>query len=362
MWRTNFPDRTEESKRKHGSSQVIVGLPGLLLGLVALLLVTAEAKSYGVNSLSTSGCHFAQNVDNDLGDDRSPVVVGSKGVYYVGDSGTGSFFSSDLTLQTSTETLIDGLFSDLGNGHLWTFATSSEDWLNGDSIGSGTRITHLIPLAADAEGNLDTDGSRDVVTLSTALNPYWDQNPQPRIYLGMGELVFTASIAAPSEFAGAFLVDIATGEVTRIHEMADGEVWTIASYSDNFETENWVASGVMERTAEGIKLLSVYSNWDVDPYVGGVYRYNLDGSLHSKLYTGFLDDCATFTVNYWSNDNKRWFAHAESAPTNDATDTPRIPGLTDSEWILSCVADHYNSGSTMSCAVCSLVSALWSLF
>jgi len=341
------------------SSSVFLVFFLVATALVALLLVTAEAKSYGVNSLSKSGCHFAQNVDNDLGDDRSPVVVGSKGVYYVGDSGTGSFFSSNLTLQTTTSTLVDGLFSDLGNGHLWTFGTSSETWL-GDDIVSGTRITHLIPLVADADGNLDTDESRDVVTLSTALNPYWNEDPTPRIFLGMGEFVFTASFAAPSEFAGAFLVDIATGEVTRIHEMADGQVWNTDPYAE--ETENWASSGVMERTAEGIKLLAPYANWDVNPREGGVYRYNLDGSYHSKIYSGFLDDAATFTVNYWSNDNKRWFAHAEGAPWNDATDTPRIPGLTDSEWVLSCVADHYNSGSTMSCAVCSLVSALWSLF
>ncbi len=80
-------------------------------------------------------------------------------------------------------------------------------------LGELTRITHLVPLVADADGNLDTDESRDVVTLSTALNPYWgDESPTPRIFLGMGELVFTSAIAAPSEYAGAFLVDIATGE------------------------------------------------------------------------------------------------------------------------------------------------------
>jgi hypothetical protein len=169
----------------------------LVFFLVATaLLVAAEAKSYGVNSLSKSGCHFAQNVDDDVADDRSPVVVGSKGVYYVGDSGTGSFFSSNLTLQTTTGTTIDGLFSDLGNGHLWTFATSSEAWLSSpgyNGVDEGTMITHLIPLAADADGNLATDESREVVTLSTALNPYWNEDPKARIFLGMGELVFTAS-------------------------------------------------------------------------------------------------------------------------------------------------------------------------
>ena len=103
------------------SSSVFLVFFLVATALVALLLVTAEAKSYGVNSLSKSGCRFAQNLQSDttLGDDRSPVVVGSQGVYYVGDGRTGSFFSSNLTLQQTTTTKIDGLFSDLGNGLVW---------------------------------------------------------------------------------------------------------------------------------------------------------------------------------------------------------------------------------------------------
>jgi len=143
-----------------------------------------------------------------VGYDRSPVVVGSKGVYYVGDGGTGSFSSSNLTLQVSTETNIDGLFSDLGNGHQWTFGTSSSTWLQADGNGElspGTMLTHLIPLVADADGNLARgDASRHVVALSTALNPYWNEYPLPMLFLSMGELVFTSSFKAPSAFAGAF--------------------------------------------------------------------------------------------------------------------------------------------------------------
>jgi hypothetical protein len=237
------------------------------LTVVALLLGTAEA-SYGVNSLSESLCHFAQRVDHDVGDDRSPVVVGSKGVYYVGDGGTGSFFSSNLTLQVSTP--------------------------------------------AD-----------------------------------------TSSFKGSSAFAGAFHVDIASGKVTLIHEMADGQVWTTDTPLQ--ASGNWAASGVMERRGDTIKLLAPNPNWGVDRYQGGVYRYHLNGTFHSKLYTGYLDDDAPFTVNYWSNHNKRWFAHAQGAPTN-ADGTPRFPALTENEWILSCGADHFWSGaSTMSCAVCSLV-------
>jgi hypothetical protein len=337
--------------------------------VAALLLVQAEARSYGVNSLSKSSCRFAQEVDvavgefPSLGDDRSPVVVGSSGVYYVGDARTGSFYKN-LTLQATTTTRIDGLFSDLGNGDLWTFGTSSSTWLAvalNAAIPEATRLTHLIPLAADAEGQLSTDEGREVVALSSPLFPH-QYDIQPTLFLGMGEFVYASSAEGPSEFAGVFLVDIATGTVERIYEMAEGEAWVVNPRGD--ETENWVTSGVMERSGETIKLLAVYSNWTDDAaYTGGVYRYNVDGSLHSKVYRGFLDDAATFTVNYWSNDDKRWFAHGETAPLN-ADESPRIPGLTESEWILSCAADHYNASgaSTMSCAVCALVSAMWSSF
>jgi hypothetical protein len=49
--------------------------------------------------------------------------------------------------------------------------------------------------------------------------------------------------------------------------------------------------------------------------------------------------------------------------TLNPDDSPRIPGLTEDGWILACAAGHWTSGaSTTSCAVCSLVSALWSFF
>ena len=68
------------------------------------------------------------------------------------------------------------------------------------------------------------------------------------LFLGMGELEFTLSFKAPSAFAGAFHVDIASGKVTLIHEMADGQVWTTDTPVEG--TENWAASGVMERSFE----------------------------------------------------------------------------------------------------------------
>jgi hypothetical protein len=268
------------------SSSSHFGLVFLVFFVVAaLLLVTAEAsKSYGVNSLSHSSCRFAQDMESGvLGDDRSPVVVGSKGIYYVGDGRTGSFYQN-LTLQNSTTTKIDGLFSDLGDGRLWTLGTSSSAWLTrGDANLDPTRITHLIPLAADAEGNLSTDEGRDVVALSSALNPRYYPDLRPMVFYGMGEFVFASVIQAPSEFAGAFLVDIASGNVTHIHEMADGDTWRTDPLAQ--QAENWVASGVMERTAAGIKLLAAYGNEEEeDTFVGGIYRYNLDGSPLQALH------------------------------------------------------------------------------
>jgi hypothetical protein len=339
----------------------------LLLLLLAVAVALSESKSYGVKSLSNTSCVFAQGMAASepylLGSDRSPLVVGSTGLYYVSDDVTSNFDPSDITLRSTSTTLIDGLFSDLGDGSYWTFATSSTTWFSFDAadVDPSARITHLIPLAPDTDGALVPDWRRGIVVLSAPLNPYSDdyEARQPSVFLGMGELVFAAAIDGPSDEAGVFLVTTATGQVTLIQGPTESNhrAWSAATLS-----RNWARWGVMERSAGStITLLAAGRNSSKSGAMeGGIYRYNLDGSVRSRVYRHHLGDAATFTVNYWqaTRAGRRWFAHGKSVPSD-------IVGLTQSEWVLSCRADHWHtSGASISapCYGCSLLSTVLSTF
>jgi hypothetical protein len=329
-------------------------------------VAVSEAKSYGVKSLSNTSCVFAQGIAASepylLGDDRSPLVVGATGLYYVSDDVTSNFDPSNITLRSTSTTLIDGLFSDLGEGSFWTFATSSTTWFSFDvaDVDPSARITHLIPLVPDTDGALVTDWRRGVVL---SANPYSDdyETSQPSVFLGMGELVFAAAIDGPSDEARVFLVTVATGHVTRIQDPAESNRASWTTSPPATLTRNWARWGVMERSAgSAITLLAAGRNSKSGATDGGIYRYNLDGSVRARVYRHYLGDAATFTVNYWQagRANRRWFTHGKSVPSDIAT-------LTQSEWVLSCKADHWHaSGAAIPtpCYGCSLLSTMWSSF
>ena len=223
-------------------------------------------------------------IDHDglSGDDRGGIAVTNEYVYIVGDDSTARY---DLDLQNGESfPRVDGLFSDLGNGQLYTLYNPIVGIPDANNIDS-MYITEIRTLNADL-----TLGS-GTITLSDSIAFGWDSdyNYQSGIFAGNGFLLLYSSPQS-----SWFVVDLQDGIVTNLGLLPN----FYGSYS-----ENWAFWGIAEFTESG------YSAIYRDDNSTNIVRKGLPDQTPTILASfNDISDMASLTYAPWNN---RWYFHFE---------------------------------------------------
>jgi hypothetical protein len=229
------------------------------------------------------------DINSLAGDDRGGIAVTNDYVYIVGDDSTARY---DLDLQNGqTFPRMDGLFSDLGNGQLYTLYNSIIGIPDADFIDS-MYITEIRTLNADLTLGTGT------ITLSDSIAFGWDSNYsfESGIFAGNGFLLIYSS--PRSKF---YAINLQDGTVTDL-----GEVSNFIGY----ESETWAYWGVAEFTPNGYA--AIYRNNDGNAEIS---RYTIsDHTISTFASFGQLEDMANFTYAPWNN---RWYFHVEGGTDFD---------------------------------------------
>ncbi|GAB5539550.1 MAG: hypothetical protein Salg2KO_16530 [Salibacteraceae bacterium] len=272
-----FDSPNDESPFDEGSTVTVGPINGDINFYYGELI---DANEFYMSTLSTNGSVMDHNAFS--GDDRGGIAVTEDYVYYVGDFQTVRADAANLGNMISLPQR-DGIFSDLEDGDLFTFAN------NGTPM-SGTYFTNY-----EVDEIIPMNTSLDLITNQTinlsepiAIDNNFGQNI---ICAGYGYVLIWTSIDQT-----LYHIDLATGDVSDIGT---------ASYAQlAFNTaETWSAWGVAEQI-EGDYYLTYRSN-------GGqsIVRYNISTSLQSTVQAYFnLSDMATITFSPW---NSRMYFHHE---------------------------------------------------
>jgi hypothetical protein len=141
-------------------------LLAVVLAVAALATLSEASRTYGVTSLSVSDCTVRDDLQSEIGDNRSSMAITPTRLFHLGDNVMVSFNATTLADDVLLP-ITDGIISDLGDGALWALAFDNSTFLNGNDAEDGTyNITHVIPLTAD---NATVNASRSVIALSQPL-------------------------------------------------------------------------------------------------------------------------------------------------------------------------------------------------
>lgn len=222
-------------------------------------------------------------VDHDAltGDDRGGIAVTTNYVYIAGDNNIARY---DLDLQNPTSySRIDGFFSDLGTGQLYTLYNPLTGIPNSSLIDS-MYVTEIRSL------NNDLTLGTTVITLSDSIPFGYDMNYDiSGIFAGNGFVI----IYSRSHHAW-YVIDLVDGIVTNLGTIAEPEFnWS----------ENWSVWGVAEFDG------TAYSVLFRDYNDQNIHRRVLpnQASTVAATFTD-LSDLASFTYAPWNN---RWYFHYE---------------------------------------------------
>jgi hypothetical protein len=119
-------------------------LLAVVLAVAALATLSEASRTYGVTSLSITDCAVHDNLQPEIGDDRSGMAITPTRLFHLGDNFMVSFNATTLADDVLLP-ITDGIISDLGDGALWTLAFDNSTFLNANDAEGGTyNITHVI--------------------------------------------------------------------------------------------------------------------------------------------------------------------------------------------------------------------------
>lgn len=239
--------------------------------------------SFEITSLATTNGHAEDFYNVMFGDDRGGIAVSDSFVFVVDDYGTVRY-DLDLTPGSATAffDVMDGIFSDLANGDLYTLWNGIED-PDYNFYNFPFTVTELKEL------NNDLIPQSNSVTLSSPIvvSNNFSQNG---IFPGAGFLILYNG-----NDGHYYVIKIPSGEVT------DLGAGLMPSF---YYSENWSDWGVGEFNGTDYSIL--YRS-----YLGAaqVNRINITTGVETVV-SNFTDlsDMASFTYAPWKN---RWYFHHE---------------------------------------------------
>ena len=235
---------------------------------------------FTINSLTVNDSVVVDH-DGLSGDDRGGIAVTTDYIYIVGDDSTARY---DLDLQNGQSfPKMDGIFSDLGNGQLYTLYNPIEGIPDYDMVDS-MFITEIRTLNADLTLGAGTITLSDSIAFGNNYDGY-----KSGIFAGNGFLLL---YSAPS--SAWFAIDLQDGIVTNLGSLP---------YFEGSNSESWAFWGIAEFTENGYA--AIYR----DNNSTNIVRKGLPNQTPTVL-TSFNDisDMASFTYAPWNN---RWYFHFE---------------------------------------------------
>lgn len=238
----------------------------------------ARTGTFTIDTITNNNLVLADH-DAVTGDDRGGVAITDSSIYYVGDNGTVRF-DLDLTTQSVTLPVMDGIFSDLSARKIWTLYNSANSSLPSAFSGSFT-----VDAFAELNGNLGLTGT------NTPLS-------EP-VVMGTG-------IAQSGIFSGYGKLGLFNGQNFYVVDVTSGQVDSIGQYTMNlYGSENWSDWGNLGY--DGIDYIAYYKDWMNGQIVG----HNLTTNVIEVIsqFPG-SSDMATFTYH---PDNDRLYFHYEGS-------------------------------------------------
>lgn len=256
--------------------------PSLTTTTTYYAATTITEKYFRIDSLGTTN---SATVDHNVlsGDDRGGIAVTPNYVYVCGDDNVARY---DLNLQNGISLpKMDGMFSDLGNGNLYSLYNHTlglPDANNMDSM----YVTHLVALTPTLGIGTST------ITLSDSIVFGWESNFdfQSGVFAGNG---FVVLYSAPKK--SWYTINLQDGTVSNLGTLTNPEF---------YQSENWAAWGVAEFNGAFSVLYRDENNEEI-------HRRVLPAGTPSVVKT-FTDisDMSSFTYAPWNN---RWYMHYEGA-------------------------------------------------
>lgn len=245
-----------------------------------------DGPYFTLDTIATSDSLVVDH-DDITGDDRGGMAVTTEYIYMVGDDATARY---DLNLENGIDLpRMDGLFSDLATGQLYTLynaVTGIPDYDENDHV-YATQIRSL---------NADLTLGTEVITLSDSVYFGYDQNGNwmSGLFAGNGFVM----IYSAQDFS-SYVISLQDGHVTNL-----GQTNIYAEDETRPETsENFAFWGVAEFTDNGYAML--YAG---DDNTSIIRRTLPDGEPEVAFQFEDLNDLASFTYAPWNN---RFYMHYE---------------------------------------------------
>lgn len=224
-------------------------------------------------------------IDHDTltGDDRGGIALSSSHVLVTGDRSTATIPLSLPSGSLPDLNVIDGLFSDIATGTVYTLGLNSTTAL--EAYDGTVSVTHLLEI--DSQSRSLTGNT---IELSRAIELDTDEtNDYSAIFAGHERVVVWDN--ATGKF---FNIDLPSGVVTEANSTA---------VPDHFGSENWAIWGVAEYFNDQIHVAYRKDNTD------SIERLNLTTGA-TEIIADFddLNDLASFSVSPTTN---RWYFHYE---------------------------------------------------
>ncbi|MDF1710762.1 MAG: putative Ig domain-containing protein [Akkermansiaceae bacterium] len=212
-----------------------------------------------------------------MGDDRGGIAVSPDRVLVTGDSSTASFNREDLDDGRSTNSIVDGLFSDLNSGGVYTFGFDGRPHSSGAS--TINEIAELDPQTGVGTGL--------IIRLS---QPISVSSSGCGIFAGAGRVVIHNRFEV-------FDIELASGTVTNLGTMAM-PLW--------FNSESWSVWGVAEFFGNNLYLVYRGTGDSQNSFI----RSQVPDGPTEKILTSFtnLGSLSTWTISPQDN---RWYFQFE---------------------------------------------------
>lgn len=266
-----------------------------------------------------------------VGDDRGGIATDNNAMYYTGDTVTGRFTFADPIVPSALSVQIDGIFSDLLNGNLYTLATDSTTFFSDGDLA----VSHIIRI----------NSAGGIVGTATALS-----NPISGLNGHLG-----SSLYADEGFvhirlnSTLYSIDIESGNVSSM------DIGVAIDDENYYACENWAQFGFVERI-RGVPYLTVICR-DYDSADGGpsLCRQNLNTLVLSYLVIGgndtFAGDACSIALSPITASNPRIFAyHTEggfSSELNLWCDSPNVEISICGDGIINAQYEDCDDGNTV---------------
>ncbi|MBT7688705.1 MAG: T9SS type A sorting domain-containing protein [Flavobacteriales bacterium] len=232
------------------------------------------------------------------GDDRGGIAITPDYFYYVGDNNTVRYNAEDMSSPTSLPQR-DGIFSDLGNGQLYTF------W---DTVDNGFANSSTYYNTINAIRMMNTSlGYGTIIGLSQEISAGYTSF----IAAGTGYVILWAN-----NNDTFYHIDLMDGTVTNL---GTGNLTSYSNPGVYYQSaENWSRWGIAECDGAGNYSIIGRAYYHNGSYVAGYstptrfVRWNIStgsNELVSTLSSG-ASDMACITYSRW---HQRWYFHHESS-------------------------------------------------